>query len=318
MRRIRLRGTDVMLAGVSVGGLGALIAALWLTDAGLGEWAAGVLVNLGAAVLLVVPLYLLNRRLDARIENVRAETKASVEALTDRVSTVEHEVGLRIDDVAASVSKRLAEERVQDLAAFDSLVEMPTWQTVREALRRADALGLISRERGPRVCVSEEWRVFLRIDFQSRYTVEVGGPDGYITLTIESFDGGKIDQITWERGENFEEVMVRVGRAVQRLTSGTNWDIRAFFNELRDALAVAHTSPERRPVWQLCPPQWIVTDRSVVSYGNGRGPYGVAIPDLKNDPHLSVHVREKPWVDVDSFEKAEHVGITLFEEPPPF
>jgi hypothetical protein len=161
-----------MLAGVTIGGLGAILAALWLTEGGPAEWGAGVLVNVGAAILLVVPLYLLNRRLDNRIESVRTETRSSVEALTTRVSSFEHEVERRLEDVATSVSTRLAEEQARDLEAFDALRESPTYSTVHEALRRANELGLIVRQRGPRVCVSEGWRVFVRVDFKPMFSVE--------------------------------------------------------------------------------------------------------------------------------------------------
>jgi hypothetical protein len=112
--------------------------------------------------------------------------------------------------------------------------------------------------------------------------------------------------------------MVRVGRAVQRAASGDEFKVESYFGGLRDALTVAYSHPDRRPVWQLCPPQWVVTRTGLAAYGDGRGPYVVSIAALRRDPHLSDHVREKPWVDPDSFDEACMAGMELVEEPPPF
>jgi hypothetical protein len=311
MRWKRPSRTDLVLTVATLGGLGTLFTALGLTHSGTREWGAGVLVNVGASILLVVPIYLLNRRLDNRIEEVRVETRSSVEALTDRVSSFEHDVERRLDDVAASVATRLEQERQQDIAAFDALANAPTRLVVHEALRRADEMGLISQRRGPRVCVSENWRRYVRIDYDEDPDRFHGFED--ITFTVENFDGEALDVIPWPADQDIEEAMVRVGRAVQRVTSGDDLDVKSLLDGLRDVLTVAHTHPDRRPVWQLCPPQWVVTETLVQTYGDAPH-YGVSIKNLKIDPHMPRHVSQKTWVDPDSFDEAYAVAIALYEQ----
>lgn len=311
MRWRRPRGTDVMLTGVTVGGFAMLAAALGVTRAGPGEWAAGVLVNVGAAVLLVIPLYLLNRRMDERIERVRVETVSGVQALTERVSAFESEVERRLGDVAESVSARLAQERVDDMASFDALLHTPTRRAVEEALRRADELGLISRKRGPRVCVSETWQVYVRVGF-----IEAGASsaDGLVRFVVEDVTGKSLDTVQWLRDESVEDVMVRVGRAVHRTASTDDFNVEALFRGLREALGVAYSHPHRRPIYQLCPPQWAVTDRGMVTYGV----YG-AVPlchfhvlSLKERLDVfSEELADKPWIHFASFDAAQEAALAL-------
>ncbi|MFE9206172.1 hypothetical protein [Micromonospora sp. NPDC007230] len=291
-----------------VGSVVALLAALFLTSDGLGQWSAGVLVNIGASVLLVVPVYLLNQRLDRRIERVRVETTSSVQELTERVETFEQEVERRIDDVAASVSSRLQEESRQDVAAFDALVETPTRESFHEAMRRANELGLISPRRGPRVCVSEEWRIFVQVDYDP--DPDIGRDFEHIMFTVEDFDGAPIELILWSADLDAAEVLFRVGRAVQAATAAAKLDVKGFLGGLRDLLTVANSHPSRRPILQLCPPQWAITPERLVSYGDHRA-YGVRIYNLENDNYLATMIGEKPWVDRDSFDEARMAGSAL-------
>jgi hypothetical protein len=110
--------------------------------------------------------------------------------------------------------------------------------------------------------------------------------------------------------------MVRVGRAFQRHTSSEDLDARALLTGLRDALIVASTHPDRRPILQLCPPQWAVTARGIVTYGNAPL-YAVSAQKLRSDEHLASHVGTKSWVDRDSFDEAYEVAATLdqFDDP---
>ena len=124
-------------AGISIGGtIGgvALLAASYelprLRGAGSStDWVSGLLLELGASVLLFVPLYWITLTLERDIEAVRDETVASVDQvreatvasvdqvradavssvqeLTERVSAFEGDVTRRLEDVTRSVYERL-------------------------------------------------------------------------------------------------------------------------------------------------------------------------------------------------------------------
>ncbi|GAA1794371.1 hypothetical protein GCM10009682_15190 [Luedemannella flava] len=243
------------------------------------------------------------------------ETKSSVDALTERVTTFEQGVERRIDEVAAAVSSRLAQESDQDLAAFDSLAGAPSRAAVLEALVRAVDMGLIRPWRGPRVLVSEGFSIFVRVDYDE-------DPDPFhgeeeITFVVEELDGSQLESVTWDTDLSVDDVMVRLGRAIQRHTSREVLDVRTLFAGIRDALVVASTHPSRRPILQLCPPQWAITDTGVVSYG--KSPlYEVSARKLRADSHMENHVGAKTWVDRDSWEGAYVVACALdwFDDKP--
>ncbi|WP_433530761.1 hypothetical protein ACQPYA_01035 [Micromonospora sp. CA-263727] len=314
--RVKPSGLKLWVGVATIAGIGTLLASLVLTSAGLAEWSAGLLVNLGAAVVLIVPVYFLTKRLDERIEQVGTETQASVQALADRVETFEHEVERRIDDVAATVASRLEQETGADAAAFEALGTAPSRDSVLQALTRANEIGLISQERGPRVCVSEYRRIFVEIRYDE-HPLRFNGEEN-ITFTLEGYDGTELGIVPWGESDDVETVMVRLGRALQRETAGERLDVKALFDGFSEALSVAQTDPERRPVWQLCPPQWVVTEHGIITYGDAPH-YGAATTALERNSHLAAHIGQKPWVDHDSLDEAVGVALALDKRrPAPF
>ncbi|MEV4705494.1 hypothetical protein [Actinoplanes sp. NPDC049316] len=318
--------TDLALVVATVLGLAMVLYALVLTPEA-GEWAAGVLVNLGSAVLLVVPIYLLNRGIDRRIQQVKVETATQVQAIADHVSTFEADVERRLEDVAASVTARLAEERERDSAAFDMLVHSPSRTTVEHALARAHELGLIQPKRGPRVCVSEEWNLYVRVDFDEgsmHYSANGFGIENgeLIEFVVENKEGRQLELVPWREGDEVADIMVRIGRALERGGTSDGFDVAQYFSRLRDALVVAASHPDRRPIWQLCPPQWAVTSRGIVSYGDD-DPITVTCKSLYDPGHWQHslerrHLAGKPKIHMLSYHSAEDAARALHPEEPPF
>ncbi|SCL38435.1 hypothetical protein GA0074692_5010 [Micromonospora pallida] len=327
MRFKRPRGLDLVVVLATLASVAILLAALPFTSDGLGAWGAGVLVNIGASVLLVVPVYVLNRRLDNRIERAQDETRSSVNALADRVSGFEKDVERRLEDVAKSVSARLAEEREQDRVAFDGLLEGASRKTFEDALRRAHDLGLIQAKRGPRVCVSRAWDLYVRVDFDDENVVRTNGGWGIgkgelIEFVVERLNGKVLEVVPWPAGEDLREVMVRVGRALERGGSGAEFDVRKLFQGYREALAVAGSHPSRRPVWEVCPPQWVVTPQGIAAYGDGP-PFVAPVDELRPVNSL-YHVQEiqrnlgNQVIDKKSYFAAKKAALALIGDRLPF
>jgi hypothetical protein len=324
-------------------GLAMLVVSFRLARPGAGAsatWLSGLLVNVASAVLLLVPLVLVTFRLErdiesvreetvATVDQVRAETVSSVEALTERVSSFEGDVERRLEDLVSSVSAWLKEERDRDAAIRQTLREKEvTWQGLLETLDRATDQGLISPSRSgrwqdpwapaspshpPRVAAgSNPWGTYV--------SVRAGGdPEAsrrQLYFDVETFEGKTIQAVEWARDEPLSEAMVRVGRIAEG-ASGEQFEPGQLFTGLSELLEVASSAPERRPIVQLCPPQWAVTTRGVVPYGR-KDVRVWSHEHIRSNSRIEQDMASKPWLEEESFSLAHAVSRLLFPEEPPF
>lgn len=313
-----LRSPVVVSVLVLAAGAGLLFYSHALTDLGSGEWWAGVLVNVGTSIFLAVPLVYLALLLERRIERGQQRTDGRVAALTERVETFEGDVERRLDEVTETLASRLAEERRLDADAFRVLSETPTRARVREALIRAYELDLIGDRRGPRVGAFEDADVFVRFDFSPERTVGWYREEAF-GLTVEDVTGRAVGTLDWSEDVSLDDVFAEAGRFVQRGTSrGKDLDLTFVLRGLREALEVALSTQDRRPVLQLCPPQWAVTEHGIASYGDGRAAY-TAGWDYLNAGRASIDLHAKGWVDRDSLDDALMAAAHLRPpDDPPF
>jgi hypothetical protein len=233
------------------------------------------------------------------------------------VARFESDVDRRLDEVAESVSRRLAAERAADNAAFERIRETPSRQAVVEALRRAMELGLIEYSRPPRVDVSSRDAVYLSVCYAPEDETGIGA-DEELTFALESAQGVAHDRIQWPESESIDDVFVKIGRGLQRVT-GEDIDVATFFATLADVLLIAKSNPDLRPIVEICPPQWAITRTGVYRY-DSRFAYGFSHEKLAQDFGLTRHIAEKPWGDPDAFDAAVDIARQLFrrEEEPPF
>jgi len=309
--------TYVIAIGVTVGGVAMLVVSSNLGGSASAEWWAGVLSNAGTAVIFVVPLYLVTRRLDRHVEAVRAEAVEGVEAVAAQVSDLKADVDKRIEDVARSVTARLKAEQEADVRAFDALATEPSRRNVIRALAVALSQDFINRP--PRVRVSKQEHLYLAFDYGGD-DVNIPGDDDELTLELRAIGGTYLDSAYWSSEESVENFMFKVGRMVQAKTGPSEvLDAAALFTGLANLLRVAATSAERRPIIQLCPPQWAVTEGGIVSYGP-HGPYQIPVHRLRGDEDWGRQMAGKGWVNMESFDDALLAAASLFpkQDGPPF
>lgn len=310
--------TNFIAICVTVGGVAMLGLSRALTGSDMAEWLSGALVNAGTAVLLFVPLYLVTRSLDRHVERVRSEAVEGVETLTARVADFEADIDRRLEEVAQTVTSRLAAERTADAEAFDALTVRPTRADVLRALAVGHRQGLISAP--PRVLVNAGRGLYVAFEYAGEDENVVSETDD-LTLLIQGLEGTFLDCAVWSANDSVEDVMFRLGRQLEaRSHPRDDFDVAALFSGLADLLRVAASSPERRPLRQLCPPQWAVREGGVVSYGQGTPLYSVRVERLRREQGWSRHMADKPWVDIESFEDAYEAALALFPEQdePPF
>jgi hypothetical protein len=139
-------------------GLGMLVLSWSLPQSD--SWWAGVLVEIGVTVMLLVPLLLLTgiverqfrgvREAQAEIEATQAQTTVKIDQLAVDVAETREQVNRTREELAETMRARLSQRAAAEQAAVDALESNPSMQSTREALERATELGLI-HEKG--ICI---------------------------------------------------------------------------------------------------------------------------------------------------------------------
>lgn len=232
--------------------------------------------------------------------------------MSGEVDALRADVDRRLAETADRVTATLKAEAQADRAAFDSLrTEAPTREAVWEALERAQWLTLTVARRPPRVNVSRLSRVYVA------FAIDTGDPsDEPLELHVEGVGGATEDWVPWPVDREAHDVLVEVGRALYKHTGETP-DTRALLAGLADLLDAALSHPDRRPAIELCPPQWMVCDWGVVTYGSA-STRGADKAKLRASSTIHSHFAEKSWVDQDSWEDAYEVAAALWPTTDPW
>lgn len=274
--------------------------------------------NLGSAVLLVVPIELVSSRLSRRVEAVASETSHAVgqvredvrlagEDTARQVESIRQDVeGVRaqvasMSDFGQRIAERIAAENDADEASFRALGEdAPTRDAVVDALRRAQLAGVVSRW-GPRAEAHVGEGDYVHLN----YTPGPWG-DGELTFDLQAPNGGSIGEVRWDEGVSAEEVMLELARALRR--DGTF--ISDWWKRISETLLVGASHHARREIVELVPPQWAVTDKGIVPYPDnalrGLGPGALRAQ------RAIIAVKDWPWVDADSADEAAARWLALF------
>lgn len=182
-------------------------------------------------------------------------------------------------------------------------------EVVIEALERAQRLNLVSVARPPRVRISNYEVVYLSVAL-SPY----GPPKDRLHLQVERIDGTVKKRIWWPEDKAATKILFEAQQAIRAVTGEEEVDVvEPLLYGLADLLEAAFSYPERRPAVELCPPQWMVCERAVVT-SPGAPSIDVTVDELRGNPRLRGDVTEKPWVDADSWQRACTIALLLYPE----
>jgi hypothetical protein len=159
MRWLAQRSWLILISGVAL-----LIAGAALPE---GSYLIGVLQNIGAALLLLVPLLLVQRAVVHQLDQVEESTRLAVEDLSDQVGEVREQVertSARLDELSGVTLDAVQQGRQRDEDLFKAFNDNPTFKTLLPLLERADDLNAISSS-GVRVAIPG---TPLRIRFRTR------------------------------------------------------------------------------------------------------------------------------------------------------
>jgi hypothetical protein len=288
------------------------------------------LVNVGTTLLLFSPLLLATRQIENRLDDVRAkqveirerqdEAAASVAVLADEVSRAQEELRSTREQLAQAVADRLAGARGEDRQTFSALGDLPSHRSLFAALLRAADLHLIAA-RGCRIPLHHTG-LFLRFEVptvRDRFQ-DAPDPDADLDLHLEWINGGDASWLTWSKDESAEDFLVHLVESVIRegeYPGDRLFDPARVFAELRELLQITYesaTGGSANPLFgvvEFCPPQWMITEKALISVGK---PPGYQIPLSRiNEPTWHEQIAGKSWSDMDSFDAALQSGRELFK-----
>ena len=246
-------------------------------------WGESLLLNLGAAVLLIAPIELFSSGLRRQITKI-AEHVDGLTALDERVK------GLLAADVA--------ERRTPYL----NLVERPTLRQIQVAVRDATREGLIDAA-GARVLVNEALSERLRFTW-------VLGPLklGWLRVTLEEINGTKIKSWTTLKGISLARLLADVGKHLDRRGEVLMPESSAILTRLSETILHALDHPVARPIVEFHGPQWALTASKITATSRS---YDVshARPDRTA---MDVHIKRKPWLDHNSYDAASIAAYYLY------
>lgn len=335
-------GRWIIAAVAIVVGVATLWASWYFTSDRTGEaavWWQDVLVNVGAAILLVAPIELVSARLSRRVsevrgevEIVREETTAAVGETREAVRRVREETSQSVDeirrevdgvreqfatlqDLGAKVAARVAAEQAEEEALYRRVGadgDAPDRSVILEALRRARENNVTSEAYGPRVEPHPGSGEYLRLVYEPS---DFDAPD--LGFEIVGTSGAVSGGVTvWEEGTSVEDVMVEVAHALSVNGIDPAFDIPDWFRRLSETLLVGFSHPKRHGIIELSPPQWAVTDSGVVPYPEH--PLRAQGAGVLRTPRSVAAVKQFPWVDADSFDQAAVVWCEIFGATDPW
>lgn len=265
----------------------------WRGARGFGNWRAlssGTLTNVGTSLLLVAAIWFLERRFTARITvAVQETTRAAVAEETTELVASQRDLSLRLDDLQSRLDDRVAQTSQQQDEVIRRLADGISYESVRDALAQADALGALwfhevtipagdGEPQMPRFVFrwgntpSGPWLEELLSD-------EDDSPRLTVTHDEKTIDGKRV-RVVWGLSNTADEVLseLRQGMMSAGFAEQSKQVDATIFSNLHAAIreAVAGRRADSGAWLKGALDEWITEDWAVTHYGlEHRGPYGM-------------------------------------------
>jgi hypothetical protein len=258
----------LLVAGAGLVGLGALV--------GAGGYGSSVLLEVGAALFLAVPLIVVERLLSSRI----SKAESSIAHVRDDLASVHHDVqanAVRLEELGKATEQRIEANRTGAMEAIDRIRASVSQPNVARALRLVSDLDAVD-PRGLRVRLPDS---DLRLRFSPLPPGEGAAGDADIRLAIEEADGTPVESETdWTAHEPAEGVLARLATELQRAgryPGDDSFDARAIFERLVHSLKLAVASrsegaSDQDPgrLTELAYEDWAITSKGFEHMSSGQ------------------------------------------------
>ena len=251
-------------------------------------WWAGVLVEAGVTVMLLVPLLLVTgvverqfrgvRESQVEIEARQAQTSQQIKQIAADVAATQDQVRRTRDELAETMRERLSNRAAAEQAAVDALESNPTMQSTREALKQATVLGIIHPGG---ICVPVGGGVplwFLPVPTENPLAVWATTEDFYypdsVLVCRLGWDKASGKELFWNESQSVEEFLETLAltlRAIDKYPGDEAFAKQAPLVALKDVLGRALDENRQgmgsnlRKIIMYMPTRWIITDNGVVN-----------------------------------------------------
>ena len=215
-----------------------------------------------------------------------------------------------MDSLRVDFEREFRERDAGQEAAVRDVADSPTADGLRDTLSGATDERVVS-SLGVRVRIVDP-RVFV----YGRFRPTAEG----VSMRIERRDGEVLALVGWSPGESAATFMLRVAVELRKrsLLPEESFDPGFAFQQLRKMLETARESKRRFALIEdlsgaveHCPPQWMIYDWGIGGWSDDMlQPYYVLPSDFA-DPRQVLHMSEKGWVDLDSFQEAFETAKAL-------
>jgi hypothetical protein len=260
----------------------ALVACGWVIEGR--AYVPGLLMQLGTAMMLLVPLALLGFMLESRMRQAEEQIRATA---------------AQIDSLTAVTKQRLAEHQRQREELLGAAERDPTQEMVLVLLNEAAEMAAVAPS-GARVLLPGS---SLRVRFRP------GGTD--VIAQIEEADGRVLAPVPWHSGETAPVFAKRLAsdlRTLDRYPGDSSFDPSAVLQHLLKVLRIGieARSGERQhdlgPLIELPNDQWAISSDGLFSL---QRPYHISAQRLTGShENWPGYMRNQAWVDLPAFEEA--------------
>jgi hypothetical protein len=277
-----------------------LIAAGWSLTAE--AYLSSLLLELGATVLLLLPLLWIERIFEQRVERGEARTRSQVAEVSSEVADVSEVLAKTrqsVADLQEQLSSRLQETANADAGLVERAKSDVSFDTLAALFRRAAEVNALS-DRGLRVVVPGQWE---RLRFRHAFVESQRA----LWLSVEGPAGNDIGVATlWRAGEGAVDAMAAIVEAWVRNGSYPGdgaMDAQRIFERLLLTLEVAIRGRRARgetqlhPVVELPSTTWAMTDYGLENLLEDY--YAIPGGELATDEglqHWRQHMQDKVWV----------------------
>lgn len=297
-----------LVIGVVVTVGAGLIVTGWLADPD--SYLSSLLLELGATVLLVLPLLWIERVLERRVETSEARTRVRVDDVADEISGLSESVAetrQSLADVQEQLASRLQESANADRDLVTNARHDFSFDALDAVFQRAAELGSLSA-RGLRVAIAGQWE---RLRFRRVSEAEPEEPASHtqplIWLSIEDPAGNDIGvSVVWRRDETIIDAMATLAEAWTRKGSypgDSALDLERILERLLLSLEVAIQSRRTRgeaqfhPLIEMPSASWAMTDLGLENIPEDY--YAIqasALVTIEELTHWRRHMQDKLWV----------------------
>jgi hypothetical protein len=265
-------------------------------------WAAGLLVNLGAAVVLFGPLLGLTGVSTRQVARGERRRDARVQQLAVEVGQVQRDVATVLEELSERAVGRLAADRAGEEALIAAVATNPTASAIADALALAAQMHLVSA-RGPRVPIFDT-------SLFARWQPSATTP-GTVEVTVERQDGRTVHVFTWTPEQPAADLCYQLGRMLQergQYPGDVAYQPGLMFRDLHHLLDLAYKAATGAgwlvdpigAIVQLTGDRWAITDGWLTTTDHTH--YQITL-DRLTEMDWDAHLRGRD-IDIGGFREA--------------